>query len=299
MFSNSELLVNTLLKTTRIAEFSLIALSINIGVFLFAALIEICTIGWKKSSLNRIMFKRSNSTNGDLWCWIMSILNIYDLFVIIFSFGFFYVVTSIMFYNIGEYNLINLIHSTTLQLIIIFILSDIKHYFWHWFMHKNPFWELHKYHHSANELNLITTTRGHFIEKGILTVFDAVLFLLFGLDVEYYVIIAFAREFYSYLLHSGLNWRLGWFGKYVLISPVDHRIHHSKSKDHFDKNFGTFFIWWDKIFGTYIYTSKKIDLGIENSNYNKKGFWKEMIIGTNEFVNAVFNMKLKDIIIKH
>ena len=57
VFSNSELLIETLLKTTKIGEFSLIALIINIGVFLFAALIEICAIGWKSSSLNRFYLK--------------------------------------------------------------------------------------------------------------------------------------------------------------------------------------------------------------------------------------------------
>ena len=153
-------------------------------------------------------------------------------------------------------------------------------------MHKNPFWEFHKYHHSAEEFNLITSTRSHFIEKGFLTIFDAFLFIIFGLPAEYYIGMAFTREFYATLSHSGLNWNLGWIGKYILISPAAHRIHHSKADEHFNKNFGSFFIWWDLMFGTYHYTKESIEIGVENSKFNGSNFWKDMIMGISLFFDA-------------
>ena len=196
-----------------------------------------------------------------------------------------------MYYHIGEFNLIRHIDSPIVQIVVIFILSDLKHYIFHSFMHKSPFWELHKHHHSATEFNLMTTTRGHFLEKGFGTIFDAILFLLFGVPIEFYVIIAFGKEFYSYLLHSNLNWSLGWVGRYILISPMAHRIHHSISERHFHKNYGSMLIWWDKIFGTYLFSTQKIEIGVENTPYNKLGFWKDMIVGLNEFLEVSFRLK--------
>ena len=36
------------------------------------------------------------------------------------------------------------------------------------------------------------------------------------------------------------------------LSPSLHLIHHSNNPKHFDKNFGFVFVFWDKLFGTYL-----------------------------------------------
>lgn len=294
LFHNTDQLFETVLLTTKITEFSIYALLINLLIILTIGLIEFLSIGWEKSSFYRIIFKRSKSTYGDIWCWLLTVLNLYDLFVLIFSFGFFYTISSILYYKIGEFNVLNIVDSVPIQLAIIFVAYDFKHFIWHWFMHKNPFWEFHKYHHSAEEFNLITSTRGHFIEKGFLTIFDAFLFIIFGLPAEYYIGMAFTREFYATLSHSGLNWNFGWIGKYILISPAAHRIHHSKEDKHFNKNFGSFFIWWDLMFGTYEYTEEPIEIGLENSHFNDSNFWKDMITGISLFFDKSSNIYRKN-----
>ena len=293
MVGQPQLLLDAVLAATRLAEFSFIAVGLNVLVLLAAATIEILGVGWSNSSLQRLLFKRSGTATADLWCWALSVLNLYDLFVLIFSFGLFYVLTSFLFHTVGEFQLITFVESPVLQLLIIFVLSDLKHFVWHRFMHKMPFWELHKYHHSATEMNLITTSRGHFIEKGFLTIFDAVMFIVLGVPVEYFVVLVFGREFYSFLLHSNLSWSLGWVGKYILISPLDHRLHHGMADAYFDKNYGTFFIWWDKIFGSYCGATEKVEIGGKNSSYNEIGFWRSMVLGTQEFLAASMNLSVK------
>lgn len=287
------MLLDAVLSATKLAEFSLLAVGVNVLVLMAAAVIEIMGLGWSNSSLRRLLFKRSGSTMADLWCWVLSVLNLYDLFVLVFSFGLFYVLASVMLHSVGEYQLLTRVQSPTVQLLIIFVLSDLKHYVWHRFMHKMPFWELHKYHHSATEMNLITTTRGHFVEKGFLTLFDAVMFIVLGVPAEYYIVLVFAREFYSFLLHSNLGWSLGWVGKYVLISPLDHRLHHGMANKYFDKNYGTFFIWWDKLFDSYQKATEKVEIGLKDSIYNDIGFWRSMILGSQEFLEASMSASLK------
>ena len=291
IFSNPKGFIDLFLNISRIASFSLYALALNMGIFLLAAIVEIMSIGWTKSSLKRILSNRSKSTYGDLWCWALSIFNLYDLFVLLFSFGLFYATTSLVMHSVYEVHLVNKIGSPIVVFILVFAISDFKHYIWHYFMHKRPFWELHKYHHSATEFNLITTTRGHFLEKGFLTIIDVFVFLLLGVPPEYFIFLAFGREFYAFILHADLNWSLGWFGKYILISPKAHKIHHSNDENHFGKNLGTFFNWWDHLFGTYMDTDEEIKIGVKNTTYNKNGFWMDMVHGTKDFISATLKVR--------
>ena len=50
----------------------------------------------------------------------------------------------------------------------------------------------------------------------------------------------------------------------VFISPAQHQIHHSKAPQHFDKNFGFIFAFWDVWFGSlYVPRAKEhIDVGL-------------------------------------
>jgi sterol desaturase/sphingolipid hydroxylase (fatty acid hydroxylase superfamily) len=257
----------------------------NLGIFLTSAAIDLIAMGWKNSAFRRLFFIRNVTARGDLWCWLLTVFSLFDLFALLFSFGFFYVLSSVIV-KAGGFSPIHLIPHPLLQFAVIFCLGDIKHYFWHRFMHTDPFWELHKFHHSATEFNLITNSRGHFIEKGVLMVFDSVLFSLFGAPIEYFAAFLIIKEFYDQLLHSDLNWSWGWVGRYILMSPRAHRIHHSNASEFYDKNFGTTFIFWDKLFGTYARTDKEIRIGLDDSAYNQKGFWFDMVEGTRAFASA-------------
>ncbi len=225
---------------------------------------------------------KDKSTQGDFWCWILSILNLFDFFTLLFSFGFFYVL-SIVFLKTGGLNLLSYVPAVYLQCLVIFCLGDLKHYLWHRFMHALPFWELHKYHHSATEFNLITTSRGHFLERGVLVFFDSLLFSLMGAPLAYFAIFLWIKEFYNQLLHSNLNWSLGWFGKYIFVSPKAHKLHHSKAPEFYGKNFGGIFVFWDRLFGTFMSTEKEITIGLEENPYNAYGFWWDMMEGVKAF----------------
>lgn len=106
---------------------------------------------------------------------------------------------------------------------------------------------------------------------------------------EIFVYIYLIKEYYDYLLHSDLKWNLGWFGKYILVSPTGHKIHHSNDERHFNKNFGTFFVWWDKLFGTYLYTNDEIIIGVKNTELNKKGFWNDQYGSAIDFFKKSFS----------
>ena len=54
------------------------------------------------------------------------------------------------------------------------------------------------------------------------------------------------------VLHSSIKSDWGFIGRYIFVSPSAHRIHHSIKREHYGKNFGNTFIFWDRLFKTFI-----------------------------------------------
>ena len=56
----------------------------------------------------------------------------------------------------------------------------------------------------------------------------------------------------------------------------------------FNTNYGTFFIWWDKIFKTYRSPHDHIVIGIVDNPYNKVNYFRGQWIGMKRFVQKLF-----------
>jgi sterol desaturase/sphingolipid hydroxylase (fatty acid hydroxylase superfamily) len=272
-------------------QFLISSVTISLG----ALTIELLVLGWSKSSLNRLINKPSGSAKSDLWAFLLSLSKVYELIVLLASAGIFYFISS-LFVHYLNLDLGAKIDNQWGLFTLLFIVTDLKHYLSHRFMHLNPFWELHAYHHSAEEFNMITTTRGHFTEAGFKYAFTGLFLAIFGSNSENFGSLAYIvflviifRELYEYFLHSDVNWRLGFIGKYILIHPIAHKLHHSINPADYNKNYSTFFIWWDKIFGTYKEPSEAIVIGIEDNPYNKVNFFKGQWIGFKRFAKKIMS----------
>jgi hypothetical protein len=72
-------------------------------------------------------------------------------------------------------------------------------------------------------------------------------------------------------LHINVSWDFGWFGRWVMVSPMFHRVHHLKDPKYHDANFGQFLAIWDRIFGTYM-DPRKIEnweLGVADREFSR------------------------------
>lgn len=271
------------LDATQLPAFLTISTLTGVIMCLLMIGIDMMALGWKGSGLRRLVVKPSGSAKVDWWSFVLSVTRIYDALHFVITFGIFYFIASIFvrYFNI---NLGGYIENVYLQFAFIFIVTDLKVYVGHRFMHLRPLWELHAYHHSAEEFNLITTNRGHFLETSVHYLFTGLFFALFGAPLYNIFILGLIRESYQYLLHSDVNWKLGFVGKYILISPAAHRLHHSIDEKDYNKNYGTFFIWWDYLFGTYAAPEGEYKLGIANNPYNEVGYFKGQWIGFKRFL---------------
>ena len=274
------------------SDFTWRMFGISLSLTLCCLLVELLFTGWDKSSLKRLTVRRDNSSSSDLWLWLLGVFQLYNLLVLLFSFGIFYVAISMMV-KLFDFHLVTHIANPFLQFAIVLIASDLKHYIRHALSHKiGWFWELHKYHHSAEHLNMITVQRGHFLETAVITLFDAALFVLTGSPVETYLSIVLIREAHQMFIHSEVNWKWGWLGKYILVSPAAHQIHHSNSPEHYDNNYGNMFIFWDRVFNSWYDPNRNknpITFGVQDNPYNKAGFFNDMILVCRLFINRVKN----------
>ncbi len=139
----------------------------------------------------------------------------------------------------------------------ILALQDFCYYWWHRLEHSSKWlWAIHELHHSDEHVNVTTGIRHHHLEIFTKAIFITVpLATLFRLPVITVGIASFLTQLFNYSIHA--NTRIG-FGPLnrLFASPQVHRIHHSKSPEHIDKNFAASFPIWDVIFGTYYHPKR-------------------------------------------
>ena len=113
-------------------------------------------------------------------------------------------------------------------------------YWGHRFLHTPLLWPLHRFHHAATELNMITAYRQHPVESVATGFFSLVSPFIF-LNVPDQVIFPFFvwGIVAGLLEHSQLPWEYGWVGRWVIGSPRYHQIHHSIDEEHQNLHFGS------------------------------------------------------------
>ncbi len=259
-----------------------------LGVFL----IELLFVGWSNSSIKRII-KFDKSTQSDFYCWILDIFNLFNFITFLITLGSIYFISGYI-QKIYTFSLLTLIENKYTLFIVIFIIHDFKNYFYHLISHKiNILWKIHEFHHSATELNIITTYRAHFLQPIINVFFDALIFILLGIPPHTYVIFQVILGIHKLFIHSSIKSDWGFIGKYILVSPSAHRLHHSIEPIFYNKNFGSTLIIWDHIFKTYHPHTEIYEVGIKENPYNKKGFVSDIWSIIKNFYKSIFKFLFK------
>ncbi|MEK7486377.1 MAG: sterol desaturase family protein [Planctomycetota bacterium] len=242
--------------------------------FFVLIFLDLIVLGYHQSALKRLI-KPSASARSDWLFLIFTLTGIIRLTTLLFSFGVGYYIP-ILIRRALSINIVIHISSPVLQFIVHLIAYDFLTYWRHRCAHKIPFWwEVHKFHHAALEMNLITSYRVHPLDWAFHHLFVCIPLAILGTPIETYLFFSTFKNFLSGIRHSMVPWDWGWVGRTLLISPIAHRIHHSAQPEHWDKNFGHLSPLWDRLFGSWYY-GKIINTEISvNDNYlNQKGvFW--------------------------
>jgi len=131
------------------------------------------------------------------------------------------------------------------------VVGDFGKWLQHYLSHKlSLLWHFHSIHHSQRELNLFTQARFHVVEMITLAPILYLPLYALNLDFELAVWILLAIEWHGRITHANLRTNFGPL-RYALVTPQSHRVHHSRERRHHDRNFGTLFSCWDRLFGTH------------------------------------------------
>ena len=139
-----------------------------------------------------------------------------------------------------------------------FVLYDLSYYWMHRLHHEvKVLWATHCVHHHGEEFNLSTALRQ--TSTGWLWKWVFYLpMIMIGVPGQVFVTVAGVNLVYQFWVHTKHIGHLGTLEK-ILVTPMNHGIHHAKNQEYIDANYGGVFIIWDRIFGTYIAEKQEVE----------------------------------------
>ncbi|MCP3981551.1 MAG: sterol desaturase family protein [bacterium] len=138
-----------------------------------------------------------------------------------------------------------------LQFVVVLVLKDFIEWNIHRLLHNVPWlWELHKLHHSIEELDWIGNFRFHWAEVLVYKTLSYLPLVVLGADHRVLLAIAVLWTVMLDLNHANVPVSWGPL-RYVLNSPKMHVWHHDvEQHGKGGQNFGQVLSVWDWLFGT-------------------------------------------------
>jgi sterol desaturase/sphingolipid hydroxylase (fatty acid hydroxylase superfamily) len=279
-----------------------VLLTIPTGIVTLASgyLIEALLVGWSRSSLRSLQAAPA-SARLDLLSMAMSVLPHRRLGSVL-SFGLLYVVDAHLLRS-THLSVTRFLPTWGIQVACVLVSQSFVMYWVHRMEHAIPaLWALHKFHHSASQMTILTAVRQTELMKGVEQLLPLVFLALltepvaaqpgagsplFALFVAYFAYRCFIRV-NQYLCHSALTTGYGWIGRWLLVSPRMHRLHHAVAPQFHDRNFTFDLVIWDRLFGTYASCEEAdlatLPLGLEHGPFNHdatiKGVLRDYFVTT-------------------
>lgn len=160
-----------------------------------------------------------------------------------------------------------------ISFLIYLVLLDFVDYLYHRASHVfNWWWQLHALHHSQTVMTAWSDNRNHILDDIMRAVVMSFVALMFGVSPGQFILLIALSEFIQSWQHANIKTHLGP-AKYLLVSPMFHRMHHAVGYGHEVKgkpgvlggcNFGVLFPWWDMLFRTAIFPKEVYPTGVRN-----------------------------------
>jgi sterol desaturase/sphingolipid hydroxylase (fatty acid hydroxylase superfamily) len=136
------------------------------------------------------------------------------------------------------------------QLFLVTMIVDFFKYWYHRWTHEVPLlWRIHSIHHSLDRLEMLRASYFFPLDIFITVGAGTLAMLMFGVHYELIIFHNVFAGITGLLNHSNADLRCGWWD-HILNSIGHHRAHHSVGLPGRDSNYGSFFNFTDRIFGT-------------------------------------------------
>lgn len=157
---------------------------------------------------------------------------------------------------------VNVLGDNWFSAIIAFLGVDLGFYWFHRMSHRSRvLWAMHVTHHSSELMNFSTALRQPPLEHLIdwlwfvglawLGIPAKTILLMYGLNLTY-----------QFFIHTELVYKLPRWIEFIFNTPSHHRAHHGKNPEYIDMNYAGVFIFWDRLFGTFVEEQAPVHYGI-------------------------------------
>ncbi len=171
----------------------------------------------------------------------------------------------IFFYNLAPYK----IPASWWSFILCLIWIDFWRYWAHRIAHECRFWwATHVTHHNSEKYNWSVSFRLGWTQHIKIIFFIPV--ALVGFDPVTFFICHQIEVLYQFWIHTEYIRKLPKPIEFIFTTPSHHRVHHARNAKYLDKNYGSTFIIWDRIFNTFQPEEDQADYGITTpvNSYN-------------------------------
>lgn len=135
------------------------------------------------------------------------------------------------------------------------LLLDLVRYFTHRLFHSvSILWRMHEVHHSDPDYDVSTAARFHPLEIIVAKAIYVGSILILAPPVMAVFFAGLHTALLNLFVHANasLPSSVERLLRGAIITPDLHRLHHSEEILKQNRNFGQTFVWWDRLFGTYL-----------------------------------------------
>ncbi len=151
--------------------------------------------------------------------------------------------------------------------VLAYIAVDFVSYWYHRFSHRIAIlWCGHVTHHSSDHFNLTNGFRTSPFQ-GLYRIPFWMILPILGFSPEVLLVTFIISGLYDFFLHTQNFPKIKWL-EHILITPSLHKVHHGKNDVYIDKNYGSTFVIWDKLFGTFQDETEPVEYGILSKDYH-------------------------------
>lgn len=165
------------------------------------------------------------------------------------------------------------------QLALACVISEFGLYWFHRLTHQNSFfWKFHVVHHSPERLYWMNAAREHPLGTLVFYFFEVCFLLLLGASEQVIALESLITSIVGVWQHANINVKLGPLNYIFSMSEV-HRWHHSKNLKEANTNFGSNFVIWDHVFGTFFWPKDRnppVDVGLGDIREFPKSYWGQL-----------------------
>jgi len=144
---------------------------------------------------------------------------------------------------------------------LLILADDFIFYWFHRLSHRTRiWWAAHVNHHSSICYNLSTALRQSWTDDLAFRWAFWLPLSFLGFDPRWVLLQKALNLLYQYWIHTELIDKMPKWFELVFNTPSHHRVHHGSNPEYLDCNYGGIFIFWDKLFRSFVPERKDIQI---------------------------------------